>query len=137
MNSTDLVADEVAVFVTVDFLIALKDTVAGSSAHEVVITLTGGETAAHRRPGLTASLTALKRNKRMNQVQMMMQMRVCFNHLAPSEKLTCSYQETSSGYSAVHVHQRASDFLHLSRPDTAVHMSPLILAQVQQPSCFL
>lgn len=136
MNNTDLVADEVAVFVTVDFLIALKDTVAGSSAHEVVITLTGGETAAHRRPGLTASLTALRRNKRMNQVQMMMQMRVCFNYFV-EKKLTCSYQETSSGYSAVHVHQRASDFLHLSRPDTAVHMSPLILAQVQQPSCFL
>lgn len=36
-----LVADEVTVFVAVDLLIALKDTMAGTGTHEVVITLTG------------------------------------------------------------------------------------------------
>lgn len=58
-----LVADEVAVFVTVDLLIALKDAVAGTSAHEVVITLTGRQAAAHCRPRLAAPLTALQRNQ--------------------------------------------------------------------------
>lgn len=62
-STRHLVADEVAVFVTVDLLIALKDAVAGTSAHEVVITLTGRQAAAHRRPMLAAPLTALRRNQ--------------------------------------------------------------------------
>lgn len=46
-------------FVTVDSLITLEDTVAGTSTHEVVVTLTWGKTAAHSRPRLATTFTAL------------------------------------------------------------------------------
>lgn len=62
-STLNLVADEVTVFVTVDLLIALKDAMAGTSTHEVVITLTGRETAAHCRPRLATPLTTLQRNQ--------------------------------------------------------------------------
>lgn len=55
-----LVGNQVTVFVAVDLLVALKDTMAGTGTHEVVITLTGRETAAHCGPMLATSLTALQ-----------------------------------------------------------------------------
>ena len=45
----------------VDFLVFLKDAVADAGAHEVVVTLTGAETAAHCRPRQATPLTALVR----------------------------------------------------------------------------
>lgn len=59
-----LVGNEVTVFVAVDLAIALKDAMAGTGTHEVIITLAGRETAAHGGPVLTASFTTLHGNER-------------------------------------------------------------------------
>lgn len=56
---THLVVYEFTVFVTVDFLIVLEDAVAGTSTHEVVVTLTRRKTAAHGCSRLATTLTAL------------------------------------------------------------------------------
>lgn len=53
-------------FVTVHFLITLEDTVAGTSTHEVVVTLTRGKTTAHSRPCLATTLTALTKKSKIN-----------------------------------------------------------------------
>lgn len=48
------------------------------------------------------------------------------------------YHQASPCHSTVCMEKRAVFLLkYLSRPQTTVHVSPLILAQVQQPACFL
>lgn len=64
LKHTNLVIYEVTVFVTVDSLITLEDTVAGTSTHEVVVTLTWGKTAAHSCPRLATAFTALVKKKK-------------------------------------------------------------------------
>lgn len=62
-STRHLVAEEVTVFITVDLLVVLKDTMAGTGTHEVVITLTGRQTAAHGRPRLATPLATLQRKE--------------------------------------------------------------------------
>lgn len=53
-------------FVTIHFLITLEDTVAGTSTHKVIVTLTRGKTTAHSGPCLATTLTALAKKSQMN-----------------------------------------------------------------------
>ncbi len=50
-------------FVTIHFLITLEDTVAGTSTHKVIVTLTRGKTTAHSGPCLATTLTALAKKE--------------------------------------------------------------------------
>lgn len=58
-------ADEMPVFVAVDLLIVLEHTLPGARTHEVVITLTRSQTAAHGGARLIAAFTSLLRWERM------------------------------------------------------------------------
>ena len=51
--------------------------------------------------------------------------------------LIISYQVAPSWDSTVHLQKSTILFIHLCRPEAAINMSPLILSQIQQPSCIL
>lgn len=57
--------DEMPVSVAVDLLIVLEHTLPGAGTHEVVITLTRSQTAAHCGARLIAAFTSLLRKERM------------------------------------------------------------------------
>lgn len=55
-----LCTDKIPVIEAVHLPVQLKHTVLGTSAHEVKITLAGGKTAAHSRPGLSTTIAPLQ-----------------------------------------------------------------------------
>lgn len=117
-------------FVTVDFLITLEDTVAGTSTHEVVVTLTRGETTTHSRPCLATTFTALEKKVHL----------IIFLHFILHIHYSLSvdtYHEPAPGNSTVNMQQSSFDFLHFCWPHAAVHMSPFILSNIQQPTSIL
>lgn len=61
-----LCTDKIAVFVAVHLPVLLEHTVLGTSAHEVEVTLAGGNKAAHSGSRLPTTITALKNEGRNN-----------------------------------------------------------------------
>lgn len=125
---------------TVDLLVLQEDTVALPGTHEVVVTGARGEAAAHRGPWPLTLLTALSRKHTETSRNIIARPPSKFKYTARicDQSGVMSYQLFSPENSHVNILQRPIVVLkHLSRPESTVHVGPLILTNVQQPAALL
>lgn len=118
----------------VNLLVLQEAAVALASAHEVVVRRAGGEAAADSRPRLLTPLAVLRteHERRLDSVR---QRQTRGNR---EGTLRWTYKFFPPQDRHVDVLQGAVVVLkHLCRPQRAVDMGPLVLADVQQPSLVL
>lgn len=112
----------------------------------MVVALAGSEAAAHRGTGLVAALASLW-SERTNQSKPVAWGRGSikdnkhfYGHIRSFLHviIEVSDHQATPGHSTVDVEQRAVVFLkHLGRPQAAVDVGPVVLAQVEQPASLL
>lgn len=138
-----LAFDYVSMLLTIHFFVFQKDTVALTSTHEVVVTRAGRKTATYSGSWLLTILTVLKKKKEKKNLLLngIKELKLLVNILkrhSTNTGLTLAYQLSATGYGRMDIFKGAIIILkYLCWPQCAVHMSPLILSNIKQPSTFL